>query len=76
MRNQEKLAQCYTNVLDNLLDYTTMLRNEDDPVNTEDFLSFVEKHTVILKRIGETQIIEMVEDDLDGHNEEEGDEEA
>ena len=76
MRNQEKLAQCYTNVLDNLLDYATMLRDEEDPINTEDLLAFVEKHTVILKRIGETQIIETVEDDLDGHNEKEGDEEA
>lgn len=72
MENQEKLVQCYTDVLNSLFAYTGMLAEEIDPLDIEDILAFVEKHTVILKRLGETQIIETVENDLDGHNEEEG----
>lgn len=74
MTNTQKLTQCYTDVLDTLFDYTGALVETKNDTQTEDVLALVEKITVILKRIGETQVLETLEEDLDGHNnEEEGD---
>ena len=76
MTNIELLAQCYTDVLSSMADYTYYLQNDTHLEDLEEDMAVVEKLSVILKRIGETQVIELVEQDLDNTtNEEVGDEE-
>ena len=60
MNNMEKLKLCYTDVLDALVDLTGNLADEDDLLNFDDDLVLIEKVSVILKRLGETQVIEQV----------------
>lgn len=77
MTNMELLAQCYTDVLNSMADYTASLEADNKLEAMEEDMAVVEKLSVILKRIGETQVIELVEQDLDGHkNEEVGDDEV
>ena len=77
MTNMELLAQCYTDVLSSMADYTDSLRADNKLEALEEDIAIVEKLSVILKRIGETQVIELVEQDLDGHKDEEvGDDEV
>ena len=77
MMNTQMLTQCYTDVLGVLHDMTGMLAEDNTVEKIEQDLSVIEKVTVILKRIGETQVLETVEEDLDGHkNEEVGDDEV
>lgn len=77
MTNMELLAQCYTNVLNSMADYTDSLEADNKLEALEEDIAIVEKLSVILKRIGETQVIELVEQDLDGHKDEEvGDDEV
>ena len=64
MNNMEKLKLCYTDVLDALVDLTGNLADEDDLLNFDDDLALIEKVSVILKRLGETQVIEQVEQDI------------
>lgn len=75
--NQEKLAQCYTDVLTTLYDYTGELVDSTNDIVVNDIIDIVDRLTTNLKRIGETQIIEIVEGDLepkeDKNIEEEGD---
>jgi hypothetical protein len=72
----ELLAQCYTNVLNSMADYTASLEADNKLEAMEEDMAVVEKLSVILKRIGETQVVELVEQDLDNTtNEEVGDEE-
>lgn len=72
----ELLAQCYTDVLNSMADYTASLEADNKLEAMEEDMAVVEKLSVILKRIGETQVIELVEQDLDNTtNEEVGDEE-
>lgn len=76
MTNMELLAQCYTDVLNSMADYTASLEADIKLEALEEDMAVVEKLSVILKRIGETQVIELVEQDLDNTtNEEVGDEE-
>lgn len=76
MTNMESLAQCYTDVLNSMADYTASLEADTKLEALEEDMAVVEKLSVILKRIGETQVIELVEQDLDNTtNEEVGDEE-
>lgn len=76
MTNMELLAQCYTDVLNSMADYTASLEADNKLEAMEEDMAVVEKLSVILKRIGETQVIELVERDLDNTtNEEVGDEE-
>lgn len=76
MTNMELLAQCYTDVLNSMADYTASLEADTKLEALEEDMAVVEKLSVILKRIGETQVIELVEQDLDNTtNEEVGDEE-
>ena len=76
MTNMELLAQCYTDVLNSMADYTASLEADNKLEAMEEDMAVVEKLSVILKRIGETQVIEFVEQDLDNTtNEEVGDEE-
>lgn len=76
MTNMELLAQCYTDVLSSMSDYTYYLQHDTHLEDLEEDMAVVEKLSVILKRIGETQVIELVEQNLDNTtNEEVGDEE-
>jgi hypothetical protein len=61
----EKLQLCYTDVLDTLCDLTNGLVQQDDLDAMQDDLELIEKTSVILKRLGETQIIESMEKDVE-----------
>ena len=75
MTNMELLAQCYTDVLNSMADYTASLEADTKLEALEEDAAIIEKLSVILKRIGETQVIELAEQDLDNTtNEEVGDE--
>ena len=65
MTNFEKLQLCYTDVLDTLCDLTNGLVQQNDLDTMQDDLELIEKTSVILKRLGETQIIESVEKDVE-----------
>lgn len=65
MNNQEKLVQCYSDVLDVLSDYTFELKSSNNDMQVEELMGIIERLTTNLKRIGETQIIETVEYDLE-----------
>lgn len=71
MENQEKLVQCYTDVLETLSTFTYNLVEENNLDKISEWLDLVEKTSVILKRIGETQILEEVEYDLEPKEEKE-----
>ena len=71
MNNMEKLQLCYTDVLNTLVDLTGELAGEDDLLNFDDELALIEKTSVILKRLGETQVIEQVEQDIEVGDEQE-----
>jgi hypothetical protein len=59
-----------------MADYTASLEADNKLEAMEEDMAVVEKLSVILKRIGETQVVELVEQDLDNTtNEEVGDEE-
>jgi hypothetical protein len=61
----EKLQLCYTDVLDTLCDLTNGLVQQNDLDAMQDDLELIEKTSVILKRLGETQIIESMEKDVE-----------
>ena len=65
MDNFEKVQLCYTYVLDTACDLSAMLKEENDIVEFGDILDALDKTTIILKRIGETQIIESVGKDVE-----------
>ena len=65
MSNFEKMQLCYTDVLDTACDLSAMLKEENDIAEFGDILDALDKTTIILKRIGETQIIESVEKDVE-----------
>lgn len=65
MNNFEKVQLCYTDVLDTACDLSAMLNEENDLNAFGDILDALDKTTIILKRIGETQIIESVEKDVE-----------
>ena len=64
MNNFEKMQLCYTDVLDTACDLSAMLNEENDLNAFGDILDALDKTTIILKRIGETQIIESVGKDV------------
>ena len=63
--NQNKLMQCYSDVLSVLNDYTYELTKTTNDMQVENLMGIIEKLTTNLKRIGETGIIEIVEHDLE-----------
>ena len=65
MNNFEKVQLCYTDVLDTACDLSAMLKEENNLDAFGDILDALDKTTIILKRIGETQIIESVEKDVE-----------
>ena len=65
MNNFEKMQLCYTYVLNAACDLSAMLNEENDTAAFGDILDALDKTTIILKRIGETQIIESVGKDVE-----------
>ena len=65
MNNFEKMQLCYTDVLDAMCDLTNSLSQENNLNNFMDDLDLIDKASVILKRMGDTQIIESVEKDVE-----------
>ena len=57
----EKMQLCYTDVLDTACDLSAMLNEENDIYAFGDILDALDKTTVILKRLGDTVLIEHVE---------------
>ena len=62
MTNMEKLQLCYTDVLDTLCDLTNGLVEQNDLNAMQDDLELIDKASVILKRLGETQVIGEIEE--------------
>ena len=69
MNNFEKMQLCYTDVLDTACDLSGMLKEENDLNAFDDLLDALDKTTVILKRIGDTVLIERVEQKEGGEEE-------
>ena len=60
---------CYTDVLDTACDLSAMLKEENDLNAFGDILDALDKTTIILKRIGDTVLIEQVEQKEGGEEE-------
>lgn len=69
MKNIEKVQLCYTDVLDTACDLSAMLKEENDTAEFGDILDALDKTTIILKRIGDTVLIEQVEQEEGGEEE-------
>ena len=69
MNNFEKMQLCYTDVLDTACDLSAMLKEENDVVEFGDILDALDKTTIILKRIGDTVLIDQVEQREGGEEE-------
>ena len=69
MNNFEKMQLCYTDVLDTACDLSAMLKEENDIVAFGDILDALDKTTIILKRIGDTVLIDQVEQKEGGEEE-------
>ena len=69
MNNFEKMQLCYTDVLDTACDLSAMLKEENDVVEFGDILDALDKITIILKRIGDTVLIDQVEQKEGGEEE-------
>ena len=69
MDNFEKMQLCYTDVLDTACDLSAMLNAENDLNAFDDILDALDKTTVILKRMGETVLIDQVEQKEGGEEE-------
>jgi hypothetical protein len=69
MKNIEKMQLCYTDVLDTACDLSAMLKEENDIVEFGDILDALDKTTIILKRIGDTVLIDQVEQKEGGEEE-------
>lgn len=69
MNNFEKMQLCYTDVLDTACDLSAMLKEENDTAEFGDILDALDKTTIILKRIGDTVLIDQVEQKEGGEEE-------
>ena len=61
MNNFEKMQLCYTDVLDTACDLSAMLNAENDVNALGDILDVLDKTSIVLKRLGDTVLIEQVE---------------
>lgn len=61
MNNFEKMQLCYIDVLDTVCDLSAMLNAENDVNAFGDILDALDKTSIILKRLGDTILIEQVE---------------
>ena len=69
MNNFEKVQLCYTDLLDTACDLSAMLKEENDLNEFGDILDALDKTTIRLKRIGDTVLIEQVEQKEGGEEE-------
>ena len=69
MNNFEKVQLCYTYVLNAACDLSAMLNEENDTTEFGDILDALDKTTIILKRIGDTVLIDQVEQEEGGEEE-------
>ncbi len=69
MTNFEKMQLCYTDVLDAMCDLTNSLSQENNLNNFMDDLDLIDKASVILKRMGDTVLIEQIEEKVGGNEE-------
>ena len=69
MNNFEKMQLSYTDVLDTACDLSAMLNAENDLNAFDDILDALDKTTIILKRIGDTVLIDQVEQKEGGEEE-------
>ena len=69
MNNFEKMQLCYADVLDTACDLSAMLNAENNLNAFGDILDALDKTTIILKRIGDTVLIEQVEQKEGGEEE-------
>lgn len=69
MNNFEKMQLCYADVLDTACDLSAMLNEENDVIEFGDILDALDKTTIILKRIGDTVLIDQVEQKEGGEEE-------
>lgn len=69
MNNFEKMQLCYTDVLDTACDLSAMLNAENDINAFGDILDLLDKTSIILKRVGDTVLIEQVEQKEGGEKE-------
>lgn len=69
MNNFEKMQLCYTDVLDTACDLSAMLNAENDINDFGDILDALDKTSIILKRLGDTVLIERVEQKEGGEKE-------
>lgn len=69
MNNFEKMQLCYTDVLDTACDLSAMLNAENDVNAFGDILDVLDKTSIILKRLGDTVLIERVEQKEGGEKE-------
>lgn len=69
MNNFEKMQLCYTDVLDTACDLSAMLNAENDVNAFGDILDVLDKTSIILKRLGDTVLIEQVEQKEGGEKE-------
>ena len=69
MDNFEKMQLCQTDVLDTACDLSAMLNEENDLNAFGDILDALDKTTIILKRIGDTVLIDQVEQEEGGEEE-------
>ena len=69
MNNFEKMQLCYPDVLDTACDLSAMLNEENDLNAFGDILDALDKTTIILKRIGDTVLIDQVEQKEGGEEE-------
>lgn len=69
MTNNEKLVACYSDILDTLYDYTGELVNAKNDDAVDSILGVVERLTTNLKRLGETQLVEIIEEDIEKEDE-------
>lgn len=69
MTNFEKMQLCYTDVLDAMCDLTNSLSQENNLNNFMDDLDLIDKASVILKRMGDTVLIEQTREKVGGDEE-------
>lgn len=64
MTNREMLTECYTDMLITLGDVTSAIVDSNNVDDINDLCGVAEKVSVILKRIGDTQLIEEIVEDI------------
>lgn len=63
MTNFDKIIAVQTDILDTLYIYTGMLIENEKVDDDEEILDMIDKITTILKRVGDTNVFEQVDDD-------------